>query len=1026
MKGKTLLIAFLCLTTLPVHPVRAQGTAAFKSQSDSLRTLLQKRTTVLNNISITKVQKRGSSLDFYFTAALGEYPWRKEDVPWLKGQLKALLPAGYTQYDIGEIYAGKLPLNSLVLPEPSSDGKANSSAFRTRDPRPAHSFIEAVGRQKYFKGLSGRNIALWQSHGRYYEEKMLRWEWQRAPIFQTVEDMYTQSYVLPFLIPMLENAGAYVMTPRERDIQTHEIIIDNDPAFPGPRPAGVRLEGNYSEKGEWKDAGIGFADANMVYTGTENPFRMGSARMADCLTTRRGKAAEVRWLPMIPERGEYSVYISYKSLPNSTECAHYTVHHMGGSSEFVVNQRMGGGTWIYLGTFEFDRGKNGYVSLDNAAPAGRENSRRSVVTADAVRIGGGMGKIARGPKNIPASEYVTSGMPSFAEGAFYWMQWAGADTTLLNLHEDDYTSDYADRGAWVGWMSGGSRTNPEGTGLGIPIDLSFAFHTDAGTSPDDSIVGTLAIYTLMADGERRFPNGEDRMQQRTFADYTQTQIVEDIRRCYEPEWSRRGLWDKSYSESRTATVPAMLLELLSHQNFADMKYGLDPSFRFAVSRAVYKGMLKYLSSRYGCDYVVQPLPVRAFATSFRSLPDHGEPGRIRLSWKATVDSLESTAEPKGYILYTRIDDGAFDRGRVLEDTFRSGEFICVELNIDPGHIYSYRIAAFNDGGESFPSETLSVGVPGSCNGRTVLIVNNFTRVSPPAWFDTPEYAGFDNGLDAGVPYLREINFIGEQYLFRRELPWMDDDSPGFGASYTDQAGKVIPGNTFDFTGIHGKALMKSGYAFHSAGVEAFSQDYFLAEEAAVVDLLCGKQVTTPVGNGRVPPKYQVFPIALQRALKRYTAEGGSLLVSGSNIGTDVWDKVFPVEADSAYTAETKAFVETTLGYRWLTNYATRSATVWPMRNDCMDLTARLGRISYYRERNERIYNVETADGILPASDRACTVLRYTDTNISAATCFEGQGYRTVCLGFPIEVIKKQEDIDDLIQTIMTFLTCVNE
>ena len=33
------------------------------------------------------------------------------------------------------------------------------------------------------------------SHGWYYEPKLDRWEWQRARIFQTVEDLYTQSYV---------------------------------------------------------------------------------------------------------------------------------------------------------------------------------------------------------------------------------------------------------------------------------------------------------------------------------------------------------------------------------------------------------------------------------------------------------------------------------------------------------------------------------------------------------------------------------------------------------------------------------------------------------------------------------------------------------------------------------------------------------------------------------------------------------------------------------------------------------------
>ena len=58
--------------------------------------------------------------------------------------------------------------------------------------------------------------------------------------------------------------------------------------------------------------------------------------------------------------------------------------------------------------------------------------------------------------------------------------------------------------------------------------------------------------------------------------------------------------------------PAMLLELFSHQNFLDMRFGQEPMFRFHVSRAIYKGMLKFLHAQYGIEYVVQPLPVDHF------------------------------------------------------------------------------------------------------------------------------------------------------------------------------------------------------------------------------------------------------------------------------------------------------------------------------------------------------------------------------------------------------------------------------
>ena len=81
------------------------------------------------------------------------------------------------------------------------------------------------------RGLYGKHIAMWQSHGWYYEQGLARWEWQRARLFQTVEDKYTQTYVVPYLIPMLENAGAIVMTPRERDANPYEVVVDNDGAL---------------------------------------------------------------------------------------------------------------------------------------------------------------------------------------------------------------------------------------------------------------------------------------------------------------------------------------------------------------------------------------------------------------------------------------------------------------------------------------------------------------------------------------------------------------------------------------------------------------------------------------------------------------------------------------------------------------------------------------------------------------------------------------------------------------------------
>ena len=83
------------------------------------------------------------------------------------------------------------------------------------------------------RGLEGRHIALWQSHGKVYRNERNEWRWQRPRLFCTTEDLFTQSFVVPYLIPMLENAGAVVFTSRERDWQRHEVIVDNNTCTKG-------------------------------------------------------------------------------------------------------------------------------------------------------------------------------------------------------------------------------------------------------------------------------------------------------------------------------------------------------------------------------------------------------------------------------------------------------------------------------------------------------------------------------------------------------------------------------------------------------------------------------------------------------------------------------------------------------------------------------------------------------------------------------------------------------------------------
>lgn len=881
-------------------------------------------------------------------------------------------------------------------------------------------------------GLNNKHLAVWQSHGYYYEQKLLRWEWQRARIFQTVEDLYTQSYVLPFLVPMLENAGAIVLLPRERDTQINEVIVDNNAAYEGA-PVGSYVESN--GRNVWTTAeenAEGFANAKVVYTDLDNPFKMGTFRQVNTYNptdkpSRKRDAGNgpstVTWTPNIPQAGSYGVYVSYKSLPLSARDAQYTVHHKGGESHFRINQQMGGGTWIYLGTFMFNEGENanGCVTLTN-----QSNEKDAVITADAVKFGGGMGNIGRFPQDSvilsqlvssdksknPEFTPITSTYPRFTEGARYWLQWAGYPDSVYTyyLGANDYTDDYTSRGRWVNTLTGGSAVNPTNPGMNIPIDLSFAFHSDAGTTLNDSIIGTLAIYTRDADGIEYLPLGETRLTSRDLTDIVQTQIVNDIRAQWNPDWTRRGIWNRSYAESRLPHVPAMLLELLSHQNLADMRYGLDPAFRFTVSRAIYKGMLRYLSSVNGTEYVVQPLPVNSFQVTFK------DSQTAKLSWEPTVDELEPSAESQRYIVYTRKGDEnqAFDQGVVVTQPH-------ISLPIEKGVQYSYKVTAVNTGGESFPSEVLSIYSAPESKG-TVLIVNGFTRVSAPDSYASADscYAGFTDNTDHGVPYLQDISFIGSQYEFRRVIPWMDDDSPGFGSSYPTYETKVLPGNTFDYPVIHGTAFAQAGYSYASASAKAFYSEVQAMEtdDYEVIDLILGKQKQIRIGGVKGNEiRYTAFPAGMQHKITVYMENGGNILISGANVASDIWD-------GEEHDALSEDFATKILHYKWRSGMASKSGEVMaaPDPRSSFYTPAQTGKVLYKfdTELNDKIYPVESPDALEPADPQALTIFRYVDNNFSAGVAYKDSHSASVVIGFPIETLQTAEQRARLVEQCLSF------
>lgn len=835
------------------------------------------------------------------------------------------------------------------------------------------------------KGLFNRNIGLWHSHGWYYNNQLDRWEWQRPRLFLSVEDLIPASFILPYLIPMLENAGANVFVPRERDLQIHEVIVDNDSSLTG-----------YSERpvtgSVWvTGSGSAFAIGTPPYGPGVNPFKLGTHRI---VKADSAASAAAMWIPTIPETGSYAVTISYSASDSNASDARYVVNHLGGSTVFVVNQQIGGGTWVSLGTFRFAKGTSadsGSVVLTNLS-----SKPGKILSADAVRFGGGMGVVARKGR--------TSGRPKYVEGSRYWLQFAGMPDTLvfsLNRENNDYRDDYQSRSEYLNYLTG----DPYGPnraremGLGIPIDLSLAMHTDAGITNNDTTVGTLSIYHVRDfAGATVFPDRVSRFANRDLADLVQTQIVEDLRAKYDPAWNRRQLRNADYSEATRPNMPSVLLELLSHQNFLDMKFVLDPRFRFDVARAIYKAMLRFLAVQYGEPYIVQPLPVTHFMAE---LNDRG--GAV-LKWKPREDPLEPSAIPDRYVVYTRIEDGGFDNGKLVETP------MAVIDNLKPGTIYSFRVTAVNEGGESFPSEVLAV-----CRQADslppVLIVNGFDRVSGPGVVEAGEFEGFLSWIDRGVPDGKEIGFTGEQYEFNRNSPYRGNDGPGHGASVSAYEGNVIAGNTFDYPSIHGSALRAHGLSFASASDEAVMDSLILLDGYRFVDLILGKEKETPwpkaIGDSLHGKQFKAFPLALQERLSAYLQRGGNLLVSGAYVGSELFGN-----RDSLSIR----FARSILRFNWAASHASRSGRVHSVSPAFLPTSDTL-RFNTNFDRN--FYIVESPDAINPAGG-STQLLRYSENEFGAGIGYKKE-YGVVTLGFPFESVVDPEQRALLMGSVLRYL-----
>lgn len=952
MKKTFVLLSLIVLTALSIEakpkkrvPIQADP-AYYTEEVKILDSLVRDRfpgVHIGGRITLTRIAKaQRGQYDFYFNRTLSEFPLLEGDARWVENSFRKLIGR---KAKVRNIYGGEDLLPTLETAPLGSNGLPTSSRPPYTEADRTQALVQSEFTRQYVtKGLNGRNIALWGSHGWYHSDKTDEWVWQRPYFFGTVEDLLTQGMVMDYLTPMLENAGACVLMPRERGTQNNVVNIE--------------------------------AAEQMISIEVE-----------------------------VPEPGVYPVYITYHQPSDTAKelkvqiCSDAFAND-GVADTKYVNPNMGFDMPVYIGEVMAEKS----ISI--------RPDRAGVISS--VRVGSGYGR---------------SGLPRYCEGARYYLEDFGADSSLFmgtrfyvgkspvdTLKWDEYTDDYMSRGKWTQNLSYGSRINPERElvpgkkdrhllgGKRIPVDLSLALHSDAGKAKDSTYIGTLAIYTLKCDDSTRFPNGEDRALCREVCNTIQTQVVEDLRSNYDTAFVRRGIWNRSYSESRTTSTSAILLEGFSHQSFPDMVLANDPKAKFTYCRAIYKGMLKYMSNHYGCPYAVTPLGVRDIKVEIdlAGIDSLSANFGAVISWEDEIDPLEPTARAEQYLIYgCEGSEGYRMIGSTKAKSFKAE-------NIGRGAVHSFKVVAVNQGGRSFASEAVSVGIPAVRNDSTlayifrpdsvVTVVNNFTRIAPAAYFAEENRAGFDFDTDSGVPFIRDVAYVGKQYDFDRNSPVESNVYSGHGASFGGNAGNPVAGNTLDYTLAHAAGALKAGYAVQSSSLGAFLSD---TTSTWTTDIICGKQAKTALNlNNRQDYLYETLPAALRKRIESC----GKVMLSGCYIGSDAYGEMYPIQVDSTAKAESIAYLRDSLGVKRVISRGTDSFKV--KNNQLSPLGPQAA--SLYREKGPEHYSLERTDAFIPAAG-AKVLLQYEDSRLPAAILFKNK----ITFAFPLECITSQAAFESI-------------
>jgi N-acetylmuramoyl-L-alanine amidase len=512
--------------------------------------------------------------------------------------------------------------------------------------------------------LSGKAVYLNPGHGYVYRPTSESWGVQRGFVQNNIEDFSNVDTVNQWLFAYCYNAGADVFSVREEDQNFNMVIVDNDDGGP-----------NYVETGSgWSTSSLaGFANGHTPYVDGQDPFSYGTNRLLTC--TVGTPTASASWIPTIPETGWYNVYVSHAAYTNRSPQAHYRVYHAGGETDYYLDQRMRRFTWIFIGAYYFDEGRNpesGKVVLFNDS-----TSSTHYVSADAVRFGGGIGLVSRGNAG-------TSGRVRCDEDARYHLQFNGAPTSVYDPSTST-DNQMDERDGWSGrprfgrWL----KEQAQAYGASAQDSVFISSHTNAGGGTG---LGTF-IYT-----------GESGTWHDDFRNAVHDEVLNDLARGYRRAFINHGPGKKegTYGENYPGTVgnlmPIFLGEWLFHDSATDMAMYHDPKFRQMMARAIYQGIVKFWAARNGTAVNLLPEPPRNFRCRATGQ------NQVQIDWVAPETDAQGIRgnAATGYKIYRSLHGKGFPSGLQIGNVTTY-----TMTGLEPGTVYYFKMSATNAGGESF-------------------------------------------------------------------------------------------------------------------------------------------------------------------------------------------------------------------------------------------------------------------------------------------------------------------------------------